>query len=281
MLGRQKILLWFLQNGDFVASGPNKLMKLLFLTKMETSIGTMLPFYDFLPYMYGPFSHIIANDVARLKEHGKNDEAMDDMSLEIVRAVGEIDRKYRRQSLEQIISYVYTMYPQFAEKSVNRSKYIQGDTGVPKTKLSDTPLNTIHYENRSVDAFLHTLICQKIDILVDVRRDPVSMKYGFRRRSLEQYAAMHTFEYLHLPELGVDRSERKKLQIPSDYAALFRRYRTITLGTQGPVLNRISTLIGSGKRIALLCFEKDPSLCHRSCVAEALSSRLDLSVAHL
>lgn len=256
-----------------------KLMKLLFLTKVETPIDTMVPFYDFMPYKFGPFSHLVAKDAYWMKK--RVDLDMEELPEAILRAVAEIERKYLRQSLESIMSYVYNNYPYFALRSEVREKYLQRGTRLPKPKHSPTLLNTIHYEDRGVDTFINKLICQRIDVLVDVRKDPVSMKYGFRRKSLEHYAVMHDFEYLHLPDLGVEREDRSELNSMEDYKNLFRSYRKTTLVRAHESLEKIAALIHSNKRIALFCFEKNPECCHRSCVAEALTKDLDMQVSHI
>ncbi len=277
MQGRQRILQWFLRRGNIA---DTKLMKLLFLTKMETPIDTLMPFYDFLPYKFGPFSHLVAKDSFWFKKDNINFDS-EELPETILRTVEEIERKYRRQSLESILSYVYNTYPYFALRSEVREKYLRHSTRLPKPPHSPTLLNTIHYEDRSVDTFINRLICQRIDVLVDVRKDPVSMKYGFRRKSLERYASMHGFIYVHLPDLGVEREMRAELNTMADYENLFRNYRKTTLVNSSESIEQISSLLHAGKRIALFCFEKNPECCHRSCVAEVLSKGLDMQVMHI
>jgi uncharacterized protein DUF488 len=59
------------------------------------------------------------------------------------------------------------------------------------------------------------------------------------------------------------------------FFAAFRKH----LARQGPLLDQLArTLTGS---VALLCYERDPSRCHRSVVAAALARRVGAPVRHL
>ena len=86
--------------------------------------------------------------------------------------------------------------------------------------------------------------------------------------------------YLHLPVLGNPRSNRDAYR-RSEPAAQ-DRFRSLMNGVDaGAALDQ---LIDRAHReaIALLCFERDPSTCHRALVVEALRHRSrDLVVRHL
>lgn len=46
-------------------------------------------------------------------------------------------------------------------------------------------------------------------------------------------------------------------------------------------LETLAEIVQSGRRICLLCLETDPTQCHRSMIANALTSMVPLRVTHL
>ncbi len=78
----------------------------------------------------------------------------------------------------------------------------------------------------SVDAFLDKLIAHNIGVLVDIRSNPHSMKYGFSKKTLGDYVEQAGMAYVHLPELGVPASLRKGLGTTLSHEQLFRKYAT-------------------------------------------------------
>ena len=78
-------------------------------------------------------------------------------------------------------------------------------------------------------------------------------------------------QYIHFPELGIEKEERKNLVSKQDYEKLFFKYRK----SLQEKMQHIDTIIkmGSSNRIALMCFEKDPSFCHRGQVGEVLEEK--------
>ena len=70
------------------------------------------------------------------------------------------------------------------------------------------------------------------------------------------------------PMLGVPRAQRASLQTNEDYQRLFVAYRKHLI-TQKGELGRLVEL-SRQKRLALVCFEKDPMCCHRHVLGEEL-----------
>jgi uncharacterized protein (DUF488 family) len=279
MLTRQKVLQWFVKRVPHPTD--TKLMKLLFLTKVESAVDELIPFYDFMPYQYGPFSYILQKDI-NLSRNGAfyNHEAVA-IAAEVTSELLRIYSLYGRQSQDRLMSHVYNAYPYFATRSKVKERYLLSSTSLPRLRPCCGTLNTIHYEERSIDTFLNKLIRHRIDVLVDVRKDPVSMKYGFRRTSLQRYADAHQLSYLHVPELGVDKHQRAELNMQQDYDNLFAEYKLTTLKQETVALKCIEQLLRQKRRIALFCFEKDPNCCHRTCIANILAQRLNMPVCHL
>jgi uncharacterized protein (DUF488 family) len=64
-----------------------------------------------------------------------------------------------------------------------------------------------------------------------------------------------------------------------------------TVGYEGATVSRflaalhaakiLESIVQSGRRVALLCFEADPSHCHRSLLVDAMTDHMQLRVNHL
>jgi uncharacterized protein (DUF488 family) len=122
-----------------------------------------------------------------------------------------------------------------------------------------------------LEAYLNLLLNDGVTLLCDVRRNPLSRKCGFSKSPLKSACESVQLRYEHLPELGIASSERKILETQADYDALFAKYERESLPQQSESLKKIYDWIArDGQRVALTCYEAEPSQCHRHCVAEAL-----------
>lgn len=142
-------------------------------------------------------------------------------------------------------------------------------------------LFTIGYEGRSLERYLNLLIRAGVSTLCDVRRNPLSRKYGFSKKTLSGACDGVGIRYEHLPELGIASEERRQLETQDDYDALFERYESTSLPSQEESVGQIAAWIRDGAAVALTCFEAEPHRCHRHCVAEAVERRLHLRATHL
>ena len=140
----------------------------------------------------------------------------------------------------------------------------------PKAKPG---LLTIGYEGRSLEGYLNLLIRNSVTVLCDVRRNPLSRKYGFSKSTLSKACEGVGIRYEHLPELGIDSEERRDLKTQADYDALFAAYERNDLPKQGAALAKIRGWIEQRERVALTCYEAQACQCHRHCVAEALARK--------
>lgn len=131
-------------------------------------------------------------------------------------------------------------------------------------------LLSIGYEGRSLEAYLSALLDAGATLLCDVRRNPLSRKFGFSKRTLAHACREVGIRYEHLPELGIEASKRRGVHGDAAFAALFERYRREWLPQQRPALETIEGWLRDGERVALTCFERDELHCHRHMVAEAL-----------
>ena len=142
---------------------------------------------------------------------------------------------------------------------------------------------TIGYEGTDIERFVHTLKLAGIDVLVDVRAVAISRKRGFSKRALTEHLAFSGIEYRHEIDLGDPKVGRIAAR-----AGDFSRFRAIYGDHLNNDLarNSISLIsqVAESRSVCLMCFERDPSQCHRSMVADLLKdlghSVLDLFADH-
>ena len=149
-------------------------------------------------------------------------------------------------------------------------------------QTADAGVFTIGYEGKAADSFVDDLLGRGVQILVDVREIPISRKRGFSKTALSELVQQAGIEYLHLRALGSPRDSRKKLKASGDFEVFSREYADHLEGNTRS-LEELMELIGTGRRTALMCFERDHTQCHRSLLVGALLEEAgsDFVVHHL
>lgn len=151
-----------------------------------------------------------------------------------------------------------------------------------KTPLLNTgAVFTTGYEGREISDFLTHLADNDIQLIVDVREIPISRKKGFSKNVLQQRLAERNIDYLHIKSLGSPSSLRKKLYEDGDFEYFSNAYVKYLHNCENE-LEKLYEIVQ--ERIScLLCFEKNPSECHRSLVADKVSklNGTPLEVKHI
>jgi uncharacterized protein (DUF488 family) len=143
------------------------------------------------------------------------------------------------------------------------------------------PLFTIGYEKAKPDAVLGELKRAKIDLLVDTRAVAASRRPGFSKRQLAVALDEVGIAYIHLQKLGTPAQGRQAARA-GDFEALWRIYdKHIKTAEAQDALGELLALIKSGKRVCLLCYERDPNECHRSRIAALVKKRTRVKVEDL
>lgn len=292
---RQRVLLTLLDAlGGQVT--PTDFQKLLFLyTRMQE-----VPSYEFVPYKFGCFSFSSYADKRRLIERGllENDAEQWKLTTEGRAAIRKrpVDvlgaARFHKDHAElrgnDLVAEVYRKYPYYAIRSEIVDKVLK-DKKERELVAKERPakaaagLLTIGYEGKCLETYLNQLLRAGVTVLCDVRRNPLSRKYGFSKTTLRGACESLGIRYEHLPELGIPSEERRELNTQADYDALFEDYERDSLPHQTAALDTIRSWIKDGDRVALTCFELHPHQCHRHCVAEAIErkSRGKLKAGHL
>lgn len=143
------------------------------------------------------------------------------------------------------------------------------------------PLYTIGYEQAKPAAVLGELKRAKVQLLVDTRAVAASRRPGFSKRQLAAALDEAGIGYIHLQKLGTP-SEGRTAARSGDIDALWRIYdKHIKTKDAQDALGELIELIKSGKRIALLCYCRDPMTCHRSRIVANVKKRMRVEVEDL
>lgn len=142
-------------------------------------------------------------------------------------------------------------------------------------------LFTIGYQSTTVPNFLSTLTSAGVTLLVDVRAVAMSRRPGFAKSALRANLDTVGISYLHLRQLGTPSDGRVAARAGrhEEMHAIFRE-QLATAGAQDE-LHVLADLIRGNQRVAIMCFEADARVCHRTIVAEALGEVVDIDVHNL
>jgi len=254
--------------------------------------------YDFFPYQYGPFSFVSYYDKRRLVELGLLKSA-DDFQLSTKHSyLNELTPADKAALLkfkltignlrgDKLVKKIYREFPQFSTRSKIVGRYFTAEELEQIQFAWDTDTKpsvfTIGYEGLTIDSFLNKLIANNITIIVDVRNNPQSMKYGFSKRSFKQHIESAGMKYVHIPELGIPSAMRKGLGESVSHTTLFEKYESELLPQQEVQIKQLIDLTNQNERIALVCFEADHHFCHRHTLVEHLQKNKSFkrAVVHL
>lgn len=130
------------------------------------------------------------------------------------------------------------------------------------------PLFTLGYEGLSFQSYFEILEDNRVQILVDVRQNPLSRKPGFSKTALGAHCERQNIRYLHLQSLGCPLPIRNNYRENGEWEVYTRDYLA-HLETQSAFLKDLAALVET-QNCCLMCFEADANFCHRSFVAQAL-----------
>lgn len=286
MYYRRKILLSLLQifGGRLPKIDFQKYLFLLNVNKQD-------PFFEFIPYKFGCFSFQANQDMLTMAKYNlvtesekswqlKNDKNyLNELKEEDIKQVNELHSRFGNIKGNKLIKYVYENYPYYSINSTIKETVL--DTEHLKTVENSKPskneytLYSIGYESKTVEYFTNELIREDIKVLCDIRKNALSMKYGFSKKQLKNIVENAGIKYIHIPELGIESDKRQQLNTKEDYEKLFRSYEVYTLPNRDTEISELYKIFIENKRIALMCFEADHNFCHRSRTINALEKKFE------
>lgn len=282
MFYRRKIVMALLQTFGGSLDKIN-LYKLLFLvTKQQQR-----PEYDFIPYKFGCYSFSLHADMVAMYKHSllkDDDKAVSKLDnknyLTLLkeadgRIINNIYKRFANSTADDLMRYTYIQFPYSAINSLTKERLLTpAELEAVKAAIpvrNKTVLYTIGYEGVSLEDYLNKLILNDVKVLVDVRRNALSMKFGFSKSQLNNYCSSLGIEYIHIPEVGIQADLRQELKTQHDYDKLFIEYRKTNLTNTGSYQQKILELLIAKQRIALTCFEANICQCHRTHLADAIT----------
>lgn len=294
MFYRRKIILALLQLFDGQLD-KIRLQKLLFLFTIKQPKSE----YDFVPYKFGCYSYSANADLTTMVVKGLLEESKKDfikrdkkdylklIKPDDLKRLQQVKAEYGRMNTKALMKHTYINYPFYATKSevaaeiLDKHELERVEASRPHT--DKTVLFTIGYEGISLEEYLVRLLKNDVKILVDVRNNPLSMKYGFSKSQLKKYCESLGIRYVHIPEVGIRSEQRQELNTQADYDKLFAIYRKQNLTKTTKAQTDILNLLKENKRIALTCFEANICQCHRKHLAEAIENLpgFGYKVAHI
>ncbi len=135
-----------------------------------------------------------------------------------------------------------------------------------------TTLYTIGYEGTGIDRFVARLHEAGVKVLADVRALPLSRKKGFSKNVLRSRLEKEGIAYLHFKALGTPKPGREAARA-GRYEEFSDLYHSHLKSVEAQVELESLGLRASEAPTCLLCFERDPALCHRSIIAARLRRR--------
>lgn len=301
MYYRRKILLALLQifGGKLPKIDFQKYLFLLNSNKTKKNRYDSFPFFDFIPYKYGCYSFLANQDMRTLTKYNLVEEKekhwklrdranyMDMLKTGDKILLADLYGKYSSIKGNELIKYIYEKYPYYATNSEIAQKILS--PAKYKVVINSRPNNyghalySIGYEGKSIEYFTNKLIKEDIRVLCDIRKNALSMKYGFSKNQLKFIVENVGIKYIHIPELGIESGKRQNLNSRKDYEKLFRDYEKNTLTEASASLEELYEIYKSNKRVALMCFEADHTCCHRSRTINAFINKykMDFQVIHI
>ncbi|HEU5067920.1 MAG TPA: DUF488 domain-containing protein [Sphingomicrobium sp.] len=137
---------------------------------------------------------------------------------------------------------------------------------------------TIGYEGATVAEFISALQNAGVERVIDVRALPNSRRPGFSKTPLRNALSEAGIDYVHLRALGTPAEGRSAARagriedLERIYAGQLELPEAMAEGAQ-------MVELAKEKPSALLCYEREPSGCHRSLLLRAVAPEMD--VAHL
>jgi len=129
---------------------------------------------------------------------------------------------------------------------------------------------TIGYEATTMGDFIAALTSAGVKRVIDVRALPLSRRPGFSKSPLRAELAEAGIDYIHLRALGTPAAGReaarkgRHAELERIYAGQLELPEAIAQGAQMRAL-------AAETPSALLCFEREPSGCHRSLLLKAVA----------
>lgn len=133
---------------------------------------------------------------------------------------------------------------------------------------------TIGYEQTTMADFLAALKGAGVEVVADVRAIAASRRPGFSKTALAANLAEAGIGYQHFRALGTPADGRAAARA-GRHAELERIYSSQLELPEAMAQGAALADLAGEKRVALLCYEREPGCCHRTLLREAMLPEFD------
>lgn len=134
---------------------------------------------------------------------------------------------------------------------------------------------TIGYESTTMADFIAALKRAGVEQVIDVRMLPLSRRPGFSKSTLAASLAEEGIGYVHLKALGTPKPGRDAAK-KGDRETMRRVYADQLHLPEAQAQAAQMLALAAEKPSALLCYERDPHICHRTMLLEAEGQGADV-----
>src|SRR5947209_3865455 len=137
---------------------------------------------------------------------------------------------------------------------------------------------SVGHSNQSIKAFLELLRTHRIQILIDVRSSPYS-KYvsQFNSSTIAAIVQQHSIKYLFMGEELGGRPDGDEFY-DAEHHVLYGHVAASSVFLDG--ISRLKELARTS-RVAIMCSEEDPSVCHRHLLVGHVLAEQGAKVLHI
>lgn len=139
---------------------------------------------------------------------------------------------------------------------------------------------TLGYEGASLTDFIGTIIQANIAHVLDIRELPQSRRPGFSKKALSAALSEVGVGYSHVKQLGDPKHGREAARAGrmEEFRMIFEAH--LDLADSKLALEEVAATVEERDTV-LMCYERNPTDCHRSLVANRLVGLRSLRVQHL
>jgi uncharacterized protein (DUF488 family) len=142
-------------------------------------------------------------------------------------------------------------------------------------------LATIGYEKEPQAAVIDRLKTAGVEVVIDVRAVASSRRAGFSKTLLSASLNEAGIGYVHLRQLGTPKPGR--IAARKGHVAEMHEIFRAHMAEPGAQLElaKATEIVRDRKKVALLCYEADAGICHRSIVADSICEALGCETENL
>ena len=141
---------------------------------------------------------------------------------------------------------------------------------------------SIGYADHSPESLVAALKEAGVELVVDVRANPVSRKKGFSKRQLDAALAEAGIEYRSVRALGIPTADRAAASGADGWTKLLSDYAS-SLDAASDRAEAAAELADETKLrpTAVMCLETDLNHCHRKPLSEWIANKTGQELVHL